>query len=314
MEVLAKRKSIAKILEDADTPEALREQLEQVVELRRFAVAELGLPEGRSYSLYADLGRSAPLWSVVAVPACSMQPRTWCYPLVGCLSYRGYFRQSRARREARRLADRGMDVGLFAVSGYSTLGWFADPLLASQLELGEAELAELIFHELAHERLYIADDTSFNESFASFVGRLGARRWLEARGADEVLSQWQARQAMSRAVDEVLLQAREDLTVGLDAAPDEIACRLVRERGYERLRTELVGLAEQGNGLAEAWAGRALNNAHLALTATYEAGVAAFQTLFEQECNHDLTCFYQRADELAQAERARRTEFLRGSH
>lgn len=315
LEVLAKREDIADKIADPATPESLRARLVTVLEIRRFAVDELGLPDGRSYRLYADLGRDSPLWNVVATPAWSVEAKSWCYPLVGCLSYRGFFRRDHARDLAAELAGEGLDVAVFPVTAYSTLGWFADPLLDSMLSLSDARLAELIFHELTHELLHVRGDTPFNEAYATFIGRLGTARWLESTGRSEALSEWWREQRADRELTNLLLEARQRLSKGFDRAEGEAALAAVKAAEYQRLREQIAALARAGHGdRLDAWLAGPINNAHLALVATYEAGVAAFERVYREACDRDLPCLHDRARQLAAAEVVTRREFLAGGH
>jgi predicted aminopeptidase len=315
IEVLAKREDIADLIADPATDPALRSRLETVLEMRRFAVEALGLPDGRSYTLYADLERDAPLWNVVATPAHSVEPRTWCYPLVGCLAYRGFFERRGATRLADRLAGQGLDAAVFPATAYSTLGWFADPVLDSMLRLSDADLAELIFHELTHERLYVAGDTAFNEAYATFVGRLGAARWLSSTGHDAALAAWRRDQRLDQGLRDLLLETRRRLSEGFETAADESAAARLKTREFERLRRRIGELARSHDSAAlEAWLERPLNNAHLALVATYEAGVGAFERLFHEECGEELRCLHERAAALARAGAPARRAFLESGH
>ncbi len=315
IEILAKREDIAELMADPATAPDLRERLGTVLELRDFASDELGLPDSRSYTVYADLEREAPLWNVVATPRYSIRPETWCYPLVGCLAYRGFFRRERAEARAADLAADGHDVALFPATAYSTLGWFADPVLDSMLRLPEASLAELVFHELTHEMLYVRGDTAFNEALATFVGRLGTRRWLAERRHSRALARWQADQSLDRRVTEVLLGARERLAGAYERQGDPSGLAAAKQREFARLRSELQALAQAHDSRRiEAWIDRDINNAHLALVATYESGVAAFGSLFRDECSARLRCLYARARALAEAEPEDRERFLAGGH
>jgi predicted aminopeptidase len=315
IEILAKREDIAELIADPATEPVLRERLRTVLGIRDFASKELDLPDSGSYSDYADLGRDAPLWNVVAAPAYSVTPETWCYPLVGCLAYRGFFNRERARALAADMAAEDFDVAVFPATAYSTLGWFDDPVLDSMLELSDPALAELIFHELTHEMLYVRGDTAFNEALATFVGREGTRRWLARQGDDAVAREWRAGQAVDRLLTEALMAARERLARGYEQAAGEEERAAVKSREFERLRAELRRLADsEGGHRIEAWASGELNNAHLALVATYEAGVVAFESLYRSECAGKLPCLYERARFLADADAQRRAAFLRGDH
>jgi predicted aminopeptidase len=315
IEVLAKREDIADKIADPATPEPLRRRLETVLEMRAFATRELGLPDSRSYTLYANLERDAPVWNVVAAPRFSVVPETWCYPLVGCLAYRGYFRLERARSEARRLGEEGLDVAVFPATAYSTLGWFADPVLDSMLTLSDARLAELIFHELSHELLYVAGDTAFNEAFATFVGREGVRRWLRERGDDEALEAWRAERELDAQLTRLLLDARQRLAERFATLEEEAALERAREQVFEALKRELRALAERpGGDRLQGWIDRPINNAHLALVATYESGIDAFEALYHDRCEAELACLYRQAERLGEAGAEERTSFLHSGH
>src|SRR5207248_938924 len=180
---------------------ALRAHLEEVHAAREFASRELGLPPGGSYGSDADIGRPYVVWKVVAAPEFSVSPKRWCFPVAGCVAYRGYFREQRAREFAAALAVRGFDVSVDGVPAYSTLGRFADPVLSSMLRYGDDELAATIFHELAHQLLYVRDDSEFNEAFATTVEDAGLERWLTQQGASRRLQQLRERQAHAAACE-----------------------------------------------------------------------------------------------------------------
>ena len=184
-ELLQARQPVTELLTDPATDPDLRRRLETTQALRDFASTELALPDNNSYRDYADLQRPWVVKNVFAAPELSLEPRRWCFPFVGCLSYRGYFDAVAAQRLVDELRTTGDDVYLAEISAYSTLGWFADPLLNTFIRWPTGRLAELLFHELAHQRLYIAGDTAFNEAFATAVGQLGAERWLERHGSAE---------------------------------------------------------------------------------------------------------------------------------
>ena len=169
-----------------DTPPALRERLRMAQRARTFAVQELHLPDNPSYRRYADVKRGSAVWNVVAAPPYSLQLHTWCFPVLGCVGYRGYFSQTDARAEADLLAAQGLEVDVYGVPAYSTLGtlnWLGgDPLLSTFVHWPEGDFVRLLFHELAHQKVYAEGDTLFNESFATAVGRIGSAEWLRTRG------------------------------------------------------------------------------------------------------------------------------------
>ena len=309
--MLCKREPVDRLLADPDTPESLRSRLGTALEVRDFAIAELELPDSPSYTYYADLERDAAIWNVVATPRFSMRPKTWCFPFVGCLAYRGYFREAAADRQAARLAARGYDVAVVPAVAYSTLGWFADPVLNTMLAYDDTWLAGLIFHELAHEKLFVRDDTAFNEAYARLIEREGVRRWLLSRGEDERLARWEADQLRHQAFIELLLQARAELIelYGTDLPEPELVAG--KKSAFARLRERIAAFGrEQGTDRYRSWLARDLNNAHLASVATYEAGVAAFADLLDVDCRGDIECLHAKAAEMAEWPAARRARFL----
>src|SRR5437588_140838 len=210
-QLLHRRVPIDSLLADPRTPPALRGHLEVVRAAREFAVRELHLPDNASYRSYADIGRPYVVWNVVAAPEFSAEPKRWCFPVAGCVAYRGYFHERRAREFAAALAVRGFDVAVDGVPAYSTLGRFADPVLSSMLGYGDDELAATIFHELAHQLLYVPDDSQFNEAFASTVEDEGLERWLRHLGAGERLRQLRERDADAAAFADLMAQAHSRL-------------------------------------------------------------------------------------------------------
>ncbi len=312
LDLLARRELIADLIERPDTDPELARRLALVLDIRAFAASELGLPESRSYRHYADLERDAAVWNVVAVPPDSFQARRWCYPIAGCLSMRAFFDQDRAHGEARRLASEGLDVAVFPAVAYSTLGWFSDPVLNTMLAWDDARLAGFLFHELTHEKLFVAGDLPFSEAYAVTVERLGVRRWLQATDAgNDLLADWQRRQAESALLVDKLLAARADLADRYAAGLDRPALDAARQARFQRLAADLDAAAVAlDSRLLARWAEVELNNAHLVMTATYEAGVAAFEALLA-ECDEQIDCFHDRVAELAAADRESRAKFLR---
>ncbi|MGY6553537.1 MAG: aminopeptidase [Wenzhouxiangella sp.] len=310
LEIMGKREDIAAVIERPDTDPVLAERLRLVLDIRAFAVDELGLPDSRSYTMFADLGREAVVWNVVATPRFDLRPKTWCYPLVGCLAYRGFFRQDRAEALALRLGEQGYDAGVFPVTAYSTLGWFADPVLNTMLARSDARLAALIFHELAHEKLFVSGDTEFSEGYAVAVERIGVERWLSARGQYEVLARWRHDEALQAQFTDRLMATRQELASLFASGRSEAEMARLKATAFEALRISLAGLDEQiGDRRFSRWAEREINNAHLALVATYEASVGGFLRLYA-ECERDLACFHRRAAELARADEATRRRIL----
>src|SRR3984893_200116 len=307
-QVLRQRVPIDTLLADPRTPPALRAHLEEVRGAREFASRELGLPDNGSYRSYADIGRPYVVWNVVAAPEFSASPKRWCFPIAGCVAYRGYFREQRARGFAASLAARGFDVSVDGVPAYSTLGKFADPVLSSMLRYGDDELAATIFHELAHQLLYVRDDSEFNEAFATTVEDAGLERWLRHQGASERLQQFRERQAHAGAFLSLLTQSRARLALLYASGVAREPMRAGTGQGFAALAADIRAL-ELREGVSyplyEEWIAAGLNNARLASVSTYFDCVPGFTRLLEQAAN-DLTRCYAAAGELARQPRAQR--------
>ena len=310
LEVLRKRESIERLLADPDTPAALAARLSLIRDAREFSIAQLGLPDNDSYRDFADLDRDYAVWSVVAAPEFSVEARTWCFPVAGCVAYRGYFSERRARAKAARLKARGYDVFVGGVTAYSTLGAFADPVLSTMLSRDDTALVALLFHELAHQVLYVGGDTAFNESFASAVEELGVERWLGARAEGDRWRRYRQRQSLADELTGLALAARDDLAL-LYAGPMTLA----EKRRAKAARLDALAAALTNRALArgvapdEARFAGPLNNARLAVWSAYERHVPAFRRLF-RDCGEDFRCFYDSAAELAQLDAAARDRRL----
>ena len=303
LDLLQRARPVEQWVADPDTPAALRERLRLAQRLRAFAVDELKLPDNASYRRFAELDRSAVVWNVVATPELSLTLKTWCFPVMGCVGYRGYFQRAPADALAAELRSQGLDVSVYGVPAYSTLGWTnwlgGDPLLSTFIRWPESELARLLFHELAHQVVYVADDTAFNESYATAVERLGLRRWLSEAGA---AAQQEAARLDARRQDfrRITAQARRDLEALYRSrlAPDAL-----RERKAERLQqlredhARLKAGPWQGFTGYDAWFAQ-VNNAALAVQGAYEDQVPAFERLFERE-GRDFARFHAEVARLA---------------
>jgi predicted aminopeptidase len=297
-ELTRKREPIDAVIEREETPAALAARLRLVVEARTFAVDELGLPDNATYRSYADIERDYVLWNVFAAPEFSLEPKTWCFPVAGCVSYRGYFRREDAEREARRLAAQGYDVMVGGVPAYSTLGKLKDPVLSSMMHWDDVQLVAVLFHELAHQVLYVKDDSAFNESFATAVEEFGVQRWLERRGLTRDFDAYLARRALRQSLMDVVAVARTELSAiyaqGLTA--DEK--RALKQARLESLRADVVGRLQQAGRNPSDWAAADLNNARRASMSLYEGRLPEFRALFA-ECAQRFDCFYAQARKLA---------------
>ena len=310
LEVLRKRESIDRLLDDPDTPAALAARLSLVRAAREFSITELGLPDNGSYRSFAALDRDYVVWNVVAAPEFSIEARTWCFPIAGCVAYRGYFSEHRARAKAAQLKAEGQDVFVGGVTAYSTLGIFDDPVLSTMLGRDDTALVALLFHELAHQRLYLPGDTAFSESFASAVEELGVDRWLSARAGGDQWRRYRARKALAEALTALALAARDDLAA-LYAGPLTPA----EKRRAKAARLEALAAALTSRALAhgvDAYKERfapSLNNARLAVWSAYARHVPALRRLF-RDCDEDFQCFYASAAQLAQLDAAERERRL----
>ncbi len=295
------RRPVAAALADPTVSVALRQRLETARALRVFASAELALPDNGSYQGYADLGRPWVVKNVFAAPELSLEPRRWCFPVAGCLSYRGYFDAGAAQGLAEELRASGDDVYVADISAYSTLGWFDDPLLNTFIGWPVGRLAELMFHELAHQRLYVADDTAFNEAFATAMGRLGAERWLERYGTPREREEYAADIRRREQFLRLTADAREQLTAVYASSGDEATKRADKQRVLAQLREHYQELKQAWGGYTgyDRWFEQDLNNAKLAGVSTYYRQVPAFLTLFEQE-GRDFAAFYRAAEVIGQ--------------
>jgi len=310
MELLLKRKDIEKLLASPETSEEKRRKLQLVMELRDFAGDELGLPDNGSYAGFVKLDRDAVVYNVIAAPEFSVAPRTWCYPLVGCLAYRGYFNRSAAERRARALDKRGLDTLVSPVAAYSTLGRFNDPVTSPMLKLSDLRLAALLFHELTHQRVFVKGETEFNEAYATAVARAGVRRWLKHTGAGISAQAWERSQRLEARFTGLLLQTRADLEAVYATSLPEPEMRKTKQALFETLRVRYAEFRKvTGDDRFDAWMDRELNNAHLALLATYEAGTDAFADLLA-EYDGDFERFHQAVERLAAADRDVRADFL----
>ncbi len=297
--VMARSRPIDSVIADPATTQATRSQLELAVEARAFAVSELGLPDSRSYTKYADIGREYVLWNVVATPAFSLRPLRWCFPVAGCVSYRGYFHEADANAFAWRLAARGDDVVVEGVAAYSTLGHLPDPLPSTMIGWRETRLVGTIFHELAHERLYVAGDSGFNEAFASVVEDAGVRRWLESRGEQRQLTAYEASRSRHAQFVALLGDARARLARLYGGGQPPAEMRLEKNRIFGRLKYDYQGLRQQWGGYAgyDDWFARPLDNASLASVATYSGCVPGLEQALAAAGS--MPEFYERARGLA---------------
>lgn len=282
--ILLARQPISELLENADTDEELRRRLGLVEAAREFAAQELALAADGSFTSFVDAGREHLVWNVFAAPAQSVDLINWCFPIAGCVSYRGYFSQHAAQRYANKLTQQGFDVYVGGVDAYTTLGWFNDPLPSTVLNRSDTQLAGLIFHELAHQRVYLPGDTRFNESFASFVEREGLRRWLEHSGQVELYARAITSLEVQQRFAQFIGVYREELRKLYAQAETADEKQTSKAMLISKLRSDW----SQGQDAAyyTSWFAGEINNAKLATVAAYFDWVPAFEQLFIDSEQH----------------------------
>ncbi len=303
-------------LADDRTPPALKQRLLMSQEIRRFAVTDLHLPDNASYHRYAQLQRRAVVWNVVAAPTYSLTLKTWCFPVTGCVGYRGYFDEQDAQTQANTLRAQGLEASVYGVPAYSTLGWTnwlgGDPLLSTFIQYPQGELARMLFHELSHQVLYVQDDTAFNESFATTVERLGSTAWLAAQADGAARSEYAAFDARRQAFRALTADTRRKLLAlyAADTSLPEDEQQSHKAAVYAAFRQSYAQLKQQWGGYSgyDLWVSNA-NNAAFGALAAYDDWVGAFEALFRQE-HGDWTAFYAAAKHLAELPRGDRTARL----
>ena len=278
-------RNLSEVLADASVPEPLRQRLDTAQALRDFATERLRLPDNGSYRSYVEVGRRHVVYNVFAAPELSLQSKTWCFPFTGCVSYRGYFSEASAAAYAQRLRRQGYDSYVAGSAAYSTLGWFDDPLLSTFVNWPESRLAELIFHELAHQQLYVKNDTTFNESFATAVGQLGSELWLVARSGSEAHQRYRQTLRYRREFLALVRASKQALAALYGATAAAAEKRAGKARLIGELRDRYATLkSESWGGYSgyDRWFSEDLNNAKFAAFSAYASYVPAFLALFEQ--------------------------------
>lgn len=298
MELMGRREPIERVIASESTPEALAARLTLVTEAREFAVADLLLPDNDSYRSFADLEREYVVWNVFAAPEFSLDARTWCFPVVGCVAYRGYFSEDAARSYAERLHADGYDVHVGGVSAYSTLGRFADPVLNTMLRWSDLDLVAVMFHELAHQRLFVKGDTAFNESFATAVAEIGLARWVEQHGGADDLDGYQARSLLREELMTLVGSGRQELAAIYASEAGEDEKRRQKARVLESLAEEAAAIAARRGMPAANFLQGNLNNARLVSLGLYHGHVDAFREIYSA-CESRLECFYATAESIA---------------
>lgn len=271
-----------------------KRQLELAKKIRQFAVSELKLPSNNSYLSYVDLQREYPVWSVVAAEEFSLAPKTWCYPVIGCAAYRGYFSEENAQTYAKGLQAQGLETHVGGAAAYSTLGWFSDPLIPSMMRNGDMFMAQIMFHELAHQQLYIKGNSAFNEAFATVVGEWGAVLWLQ-QNTPESLQKYQRIMSVRNDFSELIKQLKVSLKENYGSNDSDLSKRAKKQQILAKLNDDyeqLVKYKWQGKRWYSAWFSSVPNNAKLVAFATYRDLVPAFEKLLNA-CENNFSRFYQ---------------------
>lgn len=315
LKLMRAREPIADLLADESLDDGLRHRLETLLEAREFAVSALALPDTDSYRTYVETGRRAVTWNVVAAEEFSVRPYIWCFPIAGCVSYRGYYAEADAREYADEFRRQGYDVSIGGASAYSTLGWFDDPVLDTMLRGPDTRYVGTLFHEMAHQLLYVSDDSSFNEAYASFVEEAGVRQWLRSRGEQERIDAYD--ESLRRAADftALLAETRNELLAVYESGDDSETMRDGKRAAFEQMRARYETLKNGSwGGYAgyDGWFRRELNNARLVAVSTYRRLIPAFTVLFE-DVGQDMPRFHAAAEQIAElpsAERRARMDAL----
>ncbi|WP_020676694.1 aminopeptidase [Geopsychrobacter electrodiphilus] len=308
--ILEKRQPIAELLSGTTIDSQRKAELARILQIRDFATTQLALPDNASYRSYVELDRPYPIWNVVAAPALSLKPKTWCFPIAGCVSYRGYFSKSAAKSFAQSLQDENYDTLVAGVPAYSTLSWFDDPVLSSFSHWPAASIARLIFHELAHQQLYLTGDSAFNEAFATSVGIAGTRLWLSQYGSAEERRQFAIQLEREVAFVNWTNSLRQQLA-------DLYASSLSDQEKLTRKNNLFAAAHLQYQALKNSWGGyggydnwvKTLNNARLASLQTYRRLLPAFNRLFEEN-QRNFSRYYQACKELSKKSTEQRRQFL----
>ncbi|MDX1669355.1 MAG: aminopeptidase [Limnobacter sp.] len=311
--IMAQSRDIEEVLADPESPPWLVDQLVQVRKIRDYSVSELSLPDNRSYRMYSDIERKFPVWNVVAAPDDSLTLNTWCFPIVGCIAYKGFYAEEDALELAQELRDEGLDVAVSGVPAYSTLGFTADPILSSFVTYPPGELARLIFHELSHQVVYIENDTQFNESFATAVEQLGVQAWLGQVGHETLKQDYERFNDRREGFRRLLLEAKSELAAayeneGFSREEKLSAKRVILEK--LKVRYEQMKMSQwEGWGGYDAYFVTDLNNAKLALVGVYNQYVPAFKVLFAR-CGANFPKFYESVRALGKLPASERVAML----
>jgi predicted aminopeptidase len=312
MQIWNRSRPIPQVIEDKHTPPQLRERLSLVLRVRDFASSELALPDNGSYRKYADLERPFVVWNVFATAEFSVAATQWCFPFAGCVGYRGYFSQAGAEQFGEDLRRKGLDVFVTGIPAYSTLGWFDDPVLNTVMRYPDAELARLIFHELAHQEVYVPGDTVFNESFAVAVEQEGIDRWLARDGDPAKRAAFDLYEQRKSAFIDLVMKFRDSLRTLYASAASDAEKRQKKAETFAAMKAEYLILKSSWGGFAgyDRFFAQELNNAHLVPVATYSELVPGFRRLLAEN-GGDFKRFYAAVREIGKLPKEQRQAKLK---
>jgi predicted aminopeptidase len=308
-QIVSKRQEIHQLLKDPELDDELKNKLQLVQDIRNFAVHHLELPDNKTFRYYTDLERRYVVWNVIATPSYDMAPKTWCFPVAGCVAYKGFFSENLAKAQDAELREQNYDTFLYGVTAYSTLGWFSDPVLNTFINNSELALAGLIFHELAHQVVYVKDDSAFNEAFATAVEYAGVERWLAVNQPEVSLEAYQLQRQNADEITEMILSYRARLTDLYEHA-EESDLHELKSGIYHEMKQSYANFQVMGKGTPfyDWWFSLDLNNALLSSIATYHRLVPVFLSIFER--SESFSDFYREIKKLAQRPKPERDKWI----
>ncbi len=309
--ILNAQQPIQEVIDNPETAASVRDKLINAQQARKFASEVLLLPDNDSYRNYADIKRDYVVWTIVATPPYSVKPKEWCFLIVGCLSYRGYFSKQAAEEFAATLKDQGMDVYVAGAKAYSTLGWFDDPLLSTMLYKSEAYRVGIIFHELAHQKIYVENDTAFNEAFATSVELEGIKAWYKQTQNQQKFKKYLIAKKRDKDFKTLLRDTRKELKILYAEKRPPEQRQTGKEMIFKRLQLSYKKFKNKWDDYSgyDKWMAQGLNNAHLALVATYNNWLPAFSKIFEK-ANRNYKVYYKEVERLTELDKIQRASQL----
>ncbi len=315
MRIVMGKRPLAELASDDSITDSIKRRVDLAQRARIFGIEQLGLPNNESYTSFYDTGQEYVTWNVVAAEEFSLEPVNWCFPIAGCVSYRGYYAPEDAESYAAGLAEQGLDVAVNGATAYSTLGWFEDPLLNTMLDRSDPSIASLLFHELAHQQLYVGDDSTFNESFATFVEKEGLKQWQKNEerlypdlDQSAMAKELEARERRQQQFIALLTNTRDSLVALYETSADPELMRQKKQQQFDQMRVDYASLKASWDGYIgyDRWFSQEMNNARLVSVATYNDYVPAFEVLF-RETGSSFEQFYLAALDLSKLPLEERT-------